>query len=625
MELDFEEYNYEGNRDGDGNIVFNNGPYRSVVIKNNTENGNGVKSIQKEDIIGDNTVINVGGPGKGKTIVEDIDVNDYRINIRKGPNGTLVKTYETQSAKANGSKDISEELPLVNNTILTSNNELIDRVYLNIDPNVFEINAPTNGSSMNEVDAGPPVIGDDESGDENEESVPMSEIEEYKTVQTSANFGYNNNNQYVTNVAITPSSGRVAMKRAYANVIAKEDNNYQMSITSNGNYPIEVPENKDFIIGGNVSVNVSTDTSNYTNNNDIMNYVQYQNSPYFNWNSQNQYVSSHTVLPSNGRVAMKKAYVNIIANPETNYTLNIDSNGSKNIVVPQGKDFIVGGTINVDVTPDYTGYTANSDIEDFKTVFQSMRNISFNDVSVYGHMGTFSIPCSSSKQAMKVVNVNFTTRPEQRTVNYTSNGTRTLVPGSDYDYLSEVVVKVNVKPGINYIVYNRNYNSNSSDNLMNANASFQNLYNGGDPGSDGWRKSNISSSGLYTLSSILPGKARIHVIRYENTNNNKFYYVFMVVSSISSSVGGPQGQQGFDYFAETRTKKLEDGDYYSGDCYFFKDVDFVIDEVALCRTANSDDFVSGVLKNMNNSVYKIFESSPLRQDLYNIGCFSWVN
>lgn len=341
--------------------MFNDGPYRTVTVKNNYKGEDDVRTVTKKDLIGNKNVINKGGAGKGKQVEEDIDVKDAEFTIKKRVDGTFYTEAATQIINSNdGPKDIRrdenlEELESSNSLLYRpGEKELIDRVFIKFDSSVYEnngnnngstsegsggVDGPTQGSSMTEVDAGPPVIG----GDDNDYT-ENSKIKDKQLRTITSNFNeVSGENKYQQKFIIVPDSPYVAMKEAECtiNVPVEKDKDVVEIRSYEGNLTIYPSSGYNLMDKCVVNVPVSRIKNVQMGFNDL----HMQPISGYGDGGHMGYVS----IEENDGTPMLRSSAQIVMYPENNYQLNINSNGDHSIQVPQGKDFISGGTVTVNV------------------------------------------------------------------------------------------------------------------------------------------------------------------------------------------------------------------------------------------------------------------------------------
>ena len=128
-------------------IVLNDGPYSEVNISFDDVLDTNIIEINKEDIIGNEVVIqnNDVDFAFNNIAKEHINVKDVVVNISKGN-----LDYDTQVVNRK-IKCRSRGNPIINNEFIAGNNELFDKITLNIDEESFSNQYSNNVSMVNEI------------------------------------------------------------------------------------------------------------------------------------------------------------------------------------------------------------------------------------------------------------------------------------------------------------------------------------------------------------------------------------------------------------------------------------------------------------------------------------------
>ena len=253
----------------------------------------------------------------------------------------------------------------------------------------------------------------------------------------------------VGNIVVEPGSGHLAMRKAIVNLVAKDENNLEINVNENGDYNIEIPENKYFITGGVVHVNLPVENVINVSDNQIDScrtiFKNFSGIDFREDTNYNGFVGSLLIEPGPSHLAMRKAVVNLITKQEDNLEININDNGDYNIEIPENKDFITGGVVHVNIP-----------IQDVR-IIQTGIIFHWNQGQ---YVGTVNIEKATSYAGMKIASATVITNPEDNyQLNITSNGNHPIeIPtGKDFIIGGNVNVDVNViisKIGIGLYTYN---------------------------------------------------------------------------------------------------------------------------------------------------------------------------
>ena len=449
MELNFEAYDYNYYKDEEGNLLFEDGPYRSVKIVNNSDKPEYKVVLGKRNLMGTKTKINRGGAGKGKDIEEDIDICDVEVSVK----GKQVEYAKQNVDNANGDKEIiiKDVEPLDSDDegyfkIEAGENELFDKIYLNIRDIDSDI---IGGGTLNPVDSGNDQGGSQDDNGSGNDNVDLSLYTENSKIEDVGDFGYVNYSDvdksddslfgHIASYSIYPSGENVAMKRADVKLCMRLEDNLRQTVTANGEYPINVPNGKDFIRHGVIDVQVPSDVN-------VANNLGFQVTGSFSpeAGAGNMMVSTHTLTLNNASGgseydAMESANVTVKLNKKTideTYT----ENKTYTINPCSSNEFFNGGTITVDVPEKEIASSLG-----FQVSGNFHAESGAGNMMVSNHTLTLNNASSGSDyDGMESASVSVRLSKKEIDETYDENGTYTINPCNSNEFFNGGTITVNV-------------------------------------------------------------------------------------------------------------------------------------------------------------------------------------
>lgn len=338
-------------------IRFNNGPYNEVRLQF-PEVMDYHFTVDKEFILDDNGVIFNKGITNEQSVTENVDVKDIKIKITNN-NGVIRKKYD-KIQKNRGIRDLEEDIFIPQNGIIVAGqNELFDNIFIEFDETQFV--GLGNGSNIISGNDMINIIEESEENEGNSNGNESEDIEEFKTVfQSFRNLGMRDDETYqlIGGFSVQPSNGRTAVKRVNVLLTANPEKEYILDVNDEGVYDIEIPEGKDFIMGGRVNVVLNDFIKNDMIEDWKTEFISFRNMGFHDTNDAYDYLGNINISKSQSKEAMRSAIVNVTCKPERNYEINCYDNGIYNIEIPEGKDFILGGSVNVNSYVDKLRFMA---------------------------------------------------------------------------------------------------------------------------------------------------------------------------------------------------------------------------------------------------------------------------